>query len=75
MLAAVAAGALVGALIGGLIGGLTYQPCTDPGCWDFGRELDVWVGAFLGVLPGVAAGMVLGFWLWRRNPQGGGSSR
>jgi hypothetical protein len=67
VLAAVLGGAVLGALIGGLIGGLTYQPCTDPACFDLGREFDVWAGAFIGLVIGAVGGMVWGLWRWRRR--------
>jgi hypothetical protein len=64
VLAAVVGGALLGALIGGVIGGATYEPCTDPDCWDFGRSFDVYVLAMIGLLIGALAGPIL-WLLWR----------
>jgi Na+/proline symporter len=67
ILVAIVGGGLLGALIGGVIGGLTYEGCTDPGCWDFGRGLNEWAGAFIGLLIGAVVGLIL-WLLWRWLP-------
>jgi hypothetical protein len=60
----VAIGIVLGAAIGALAGYGTYQPCTDPACFDLGRGFEVVTDAVVGAFLGLFAVPIL-WMLWQ----------
>ncbi|GAB2526345.1 hypothetical protein [Rufibacter soli] len=56
-------GALLGTVAGAALGNLTYKPCQDASCFDFGRGYDTFVVGVTGLFTGSG----IGAWIGSRN--------
>jgi hypothetical protein len=53
-------GALLGTVAGAVLGNLTYTPCQDASCFDFGRGYDTFVVGVTGLFTGIGIGTLIG---------------